>query len=285
MSAEPRVIDCLQLGQPRAIACWLIGDVIVDPGPESCLQNVLKGLDGIEPRAVLLTHIHLDHAGAAGTLARLYPNLQVYVHERGAPHMLDPSKLIASATRIYGEYMDVLWGKFEAVPEDRLTVLAGGETLSFDSAGSFEVLYTPGHAVHHVTYLRDEGTAFVGDVAATRPIEGGLVIPPTPPPDINLEDWQKSIELLRKHQPTTLAYTHYGSATDVEHHLDELSTTLTRWGELARDLDPDSWFLNVRAEMIHAGAGEDQLDHYLPQPTAQANYVGLRRYWDKRQAG
>jgi len=285
MSAEPRVIDCLQLGQPRAIACWLIGDVIVDPGPESCLQNVIAGLDGVEPRAVLLTHIHLDHAGAAGTLARMYPDLQVYVQERGAPHMLDPSKLIASATRIYGEYMDVLWGKFEAVPEDRLHVLSGGESLAFEGSGAYDVFYTPGHAVHHVSYLLDDGTAFVGDVAGSRPIEGGLVTPTTPPPDIDVPAWRQSISLLHELAPRRLAYTHYGSCTDVEHHLSEFSTTLARWAELARDRDPDGWFLQVRADLINAGAEEDQLDLYQPQPTAQANYAGLRRYWDKRQAG
>jgi glyoxylase-like metal-dependent hydrolase (beta-lactamase superfamily II) len=284
MTAQPRPIDCLQLGQPRAICCWQIGDVLVDPGPESCLKNVLEALDGVEPRVVLLTHIHLDHAGAAGTLARLYPNLQVYVHQRGAPHMLDPTKLLASATRIYGEYMDVLWGKFEAVPEDQLHVLSGGENLTLDGAGSFEVVYTPGHAVHHVTYLLDDGDAFVGDVAGTRPIEDGLVIPPTPPPDIDLPAWHRSISLLRERAPQRLAYSHWGSSTDVAEHLNQLDAVLARWGELARDLDVDSWFLQVRAEMIHAGAGEDQLDLYLPQETARANYAGLRRYWD-RQAG
>ncbi|MBO0768725.1 MAG: MBL fold metallo-hydrolase [Solirubrobacterales bacterium] len=282
---QPRPIDVLQLGLQRKICCWQIGDLLVDPGPESTLKNVLAALGGQVPRAVLLTHIHLDHAGAAGTLARLYPELQVYVHARGAKHMLDPSKLIASATRIYGEHMDTLWGKFEAVPEDRLHVLEGGETVE-----GFEVLYTPGHAVHHISYLSPDGQAFVGDVAGTRNEladgvrQSAVVLPPTPPPDIDPPVWQSSIEALRGRDLKRLYYTHYGVAEDVDAHLTQLSERLERWSGWARDYDKDEWCERVRAEMRSAGAGEDEVDYQTGPGALEANYGGLRRFWDKQGA-
>jgi glyoxylase-like metal-dependent hydrolase (beta-lactamase superfamily II) len=289
VAPEPRPIDVLQLGVQRAIACWQIGDLLVDPGPESTLKNVLAELDGLEPRAVLLTHIHLDHAGAAGTLSRMYPDLQVYVHARGARHMIDPSKLLASATRIYGDYMDVLWGTFEAVPEDRLHVLEGGERLDFGETGSFEVLYTPGHAVHHVSYLQENGTAFVGDVAGTRSrglddTQSSVVLPPTPPPDIDPPAWQASISALTERGLRRLNYTHWGSADDVDAHLTQLSERLTRWSEAAAAHDIDAWAEIARADMVEVGAGQAEIDYQLGPGGREANYGGLRRYWDT-QAG
>jgi glyoxylase-like metal-dependent hydrolase (beta-lactamase superfamily II) len=281
MAPEPRPIDVLQLGVQRAICCWQIGDVLVDPGPASTLPNVLAALDGLVPRAVLLTHIHLDHAAATGALARMYPELAVYVHERGAHHMIDPTKLIASATRIYGDYMDVLWGTFEPVPEDRVHVLGGGERLEFADAGAFDVLYTPGHAVHHVTYVQDDGTAFVGDVAGTRAPGSDVVLPPTPPPDINPPDWQASIAALRERELTRLNYTHWGCADDVEAHLTQLSERLERWAEAAREHDIDGWAEVARADMVAVGAGQSELDYQLGPGGREANYGGLRRYWDK----
>ncbi len=284
VSPNPRPIDVLQLGVQRAICCWQVGELLIDPGPESTLENVLAELDGVAPKAVLLTHIHLDHAGSAGTLARMYPGLPVYVHERGAPHLLDPSKLIASATRIYGDYMDVLWGKFEAVPEEQLQVLSGGETLEFGDDGSFEVLYTPGHAVHHVSYLGPDGGAFVGDVAGTRAPGSDVVLPPTPPPDINPPDWQRSIAALRERELTQLYYTHFGSAGDVDAHLGQLSERIDRWAEAARENDIDGWEAVARAEMVAAGADQSELDYQLGPGGREANYGGLRRYWDKQAA-
>jgi glyoxylase-like metal-dependent hydrolase (beta-lactamase superfamily II) len=282
MAPDPRPIDVLQLGVQRAICCWQVGELIVDPGPQSTLDNVLAKLDGLEPAAVLLTHIHLDHAAATGTLARMYPDLQVYVHERGAPHMLDPTKLLASATRIYGEYMDTLWGTFEPVPEAQLHVLSGGETLDFGENGSFDVLYTPGHAVHHVSYLRADGPAFVGDVAGTRAPGSDVVLAPTPPPDIDPPDWQESIALLRERAPNALHYTHFGVAEDVDAHLLQLSERIDRWAERARGHDLDAWVELTRTEMEEVGAGQGEIDYQLGPGAREANYGGLRRYWDKR---
>src|ERR1700730_14339443 len=153
----------MHLGRPRVIGCWQVGDVLIDPGPSSCLPNLLHALDGERPRALLLTHIHLDHAGATGSLVERWPELDVYVHELGAPHLADPSRLLKSAKRLYGDDMDRLWGEVLPVPKRNLRELRGGELLD----GDFEVAYTPGHASHHVSFLRS-GTAYVGDVAGVR---------------------------------------------------------------------------------------------------------------------
>ncbi len=161
----PGLIDLMHLGRERVIGCWKVGDLLVDPGPASCLHRLLEALGDEQPRALLLTHIHLDHAGAAGSLVARFPELEVYVHERGAPHLADPARLLDSARRLYGKDMDRLWGEVVPVPEDHIHVLHGGERL-FDDL--FEVVYTPGHASHHVSYLYEDGTAFVGDVGGVR---------------------------------------------------------------------------------------------------------------------
>ncbi len=225
-----RVIDLMHLGRERVIGCWQVGDVLIDPGPGSCLPVLLDALGDDQPRALLLTHIHLDHAGASGALVQRWPDLEVYVHERGARHMHDPSRLIDSARRLYGDDMDRLWGEMVPVPERNLTVLSGGERLL---DGAFEVAYTPGHASHHVSYLHD-GTAFVGDVGGVQIAPGSPSIPPTPPPDIDVEAWHESLELIRAWRPERLAMTHFGAAEDVDAQLAELEARLDEWAELAR---------------------------------------------------
>ena len=185
-----RVIDVEHLGRPHVIGCWEVDGMLVDPGPESSLHTLLEKLGDQRPEAILLTHIHLDHAAATGAMVARWPDLPVYVHERGAPHMIDPSRLLACAERLYGDKLEYLWGKIQPVPEANVTTLAGGETVR-----GMRVAYTPGHASHHVSYLHEEtGTAFVGDVAACRIPPTDLVIPPTPPPDIDVELWEESID-------------------------------------------------------------------------------------------
>src|ERR671923_2912711 len=153
-----RDIDVRHLGVPLVICCHELDDVIVDPGPESTLDTLLAELGDWRPRTILLTHIHLDHAGAAGALAQRWPDVEVWVHERGAPHLVDPSRLVASATRLYGDEFERLWGEVVPIPEGNLRVLSGGETI-----GPWHVEYTPGHASHHLSYLHEPtGTAFVG---------------------------------------------------------------------------------------------------------------------------
>ena len=199
------------------------GLTLIDPGPTSCLPALEAGLRdrGLtlrDVRTLLLTHIHLDHAGATGTIVERVPGIRVYVHERGAPHMIDPEKLLASATRLYGDQMDTLWGAFLPVPASQVTVLTGGERLN--SAGtSLRVAYTPGHAKHHVSFLDERaGMAYVGDTAGIR-ISGDYLLAPTPPPDIDIEAWQASLDVIDAWQPVSLFLTHFGPVTPARAHL------------------------------------------------------------------
>ena len=214
-----RAIDVRHMGNEKVICCWEVDGVLVDPGPQSTEATLLEALgDGFEPRAVLLTHIHFDHAGASGALVRRWPDLPVYVHEIGAPHMAAPERLVASAARLYGgeEGLARLWGEVVPVPERNLNVLSGGETV----LGDFRVEYTPGHASHHVSYLHEPtGTALVGDVAGVRIPPAAYVLAPTPPPDIDVEAWERSIDVVAGWRPATLALTHFGRVDDVGPHL------------------------------------------------------------------
>jgi len=269
-------IDLLHLGRPRVICCWRVDDVLIDPGPGSCLPTLLEGLGEARPRALLLTHIHLDHAGASGALARRWPDLEVYVHERGAPHLIDPSRLFESARRLYGDDMDRLWGEMLPVPESRLRILTGGESVL---DGAFDVAYTPGHASHHVSYLHD-GTAFVGDTGGVRITPPTLTVAPTPPPDIDVEAWHESIERIRRWSPKRLAITHFGASEDVEGQLDEVGRRLDQFAELARDSDSDTFIATVR-RTIEADVGSQLLSAYEQAAPPDQLYAGLERYWRK----
>ena len=224
-----RPIDVLHLGRPHVICCWEVDGVLVDPGPESSHENLVAALDGEEPRAILLTHIHLDHAAATGALVRRWPGVEVYVHERGAPHLIDPSRLLASAERLYGDQMQRLWGEIVPVPEANVTSLSGGETVH-----GMRVAYTPGHASHHVCYLHEEtGTAFVGDVAAVLIPGTDLIVPPTPPPDIDIETWLDSIGIVEGWRPERLGLTHWGPIEDPGPHLAAVRERLREEAESA----------------------------------------------------
>lgn len=273
----PRLIELHHLGHERVIGCWQVGDVVIDPGPSSCLPALLEALGDERPRALLLTHIHLDHAGASGSLVERWPDLEVYVHERGAPHMIDPTRLLDSAQRLYGADMDRLWGEFKPVPESSVHVLRGGERVIDER---FEVAYTPGHASHHVSYLCD-GTAFVGDVGGVRITSETITIPPTPPPDIDVEAWLQSIDLIRGWAPERLAMTHFGGSEDVESQLDELTERLTRWSLLARERD-EAGFIAAIQEEIAPEASDEVAQAYTQAAPPEQLYAGLRRYWRKR---
>ena len=271
-----RLIDVMHLGVPRVIGAWLVDGVVIDPGPTSTLDTLLEGLDGERPRALLLTHIHLDHAGASGSLVQRWPDLEVYVHERGARHLADPERLLKSARMLYGDDMDRRWGDMVPVPEDNLRVLHGSESL-FD--GEFEVAYTPGHASHHVSYLHD-GTAFVGDTGGVR-IGGRLTLPPSPPPDIDVEKWHASIERIAAWKPERLVQTHFGASEDPEAQLAELSARLDDWAARAREQDLDQFVAGVREE-ISGNAEEELLEAYEQAAPPDQLYAGLERYWRKR---
>lgn len=271
-----RVIDVMHLGRPRVIGCWEVGEVLVDPGPTSCLPTLLGALDGWRPEALLLTHIHLDHSGASGALVRMWPDLEVYVHQRGAPHLVDPSRLLASAQRLYGDDMDRLWGEVVPVPEANLRVLTGGETVR----DGFEVAYTPGHASHHVSYLH-QGTAFVGDVAGVRITPEALTIPPTPPPDIDVEAWRDSLDRIRAWSPDRLAFTHFGAAENVEAQLEEVGRRLDQWAARAREQDRDRFIAGVVGE-LESAVDPQSVAAYIQAAPPEQLYAGLSRYWRKR---
>jgi glyoxylase-like metal-dependent hydrolase (beta-lactamase superfamily II) len=274
-----QLIDVMHLGRPRVIGAWLVDDVVIDPGPTSCLETLLAGLGDTRPRALLLTHIHLDHAGSSGSLVQRWPDLEVYVHERGARHMVSPERLVESARMLYGDDMDRLWGDMLPVPEANLRVLAGDETL-FD--GAFEVAYTPGHANHHVSFLHTtDGVAFVGDVGGVRIDGEPLTIPPSPPPDIDVEKWHASIERIAAWKPRRLVMTHFGSSDDVDAQLSELGERLDAFAAIARDSDRESFVAHVRAEVAERMDSETAAAYEQAAPPDQL-YAGLERYWRKQ---
>jgi glyoxylase-like metal-dependent hydrolase (beta-lactamase superfamily II) len=285
------------LQRPRVIACAVLhgagGAAVVDPGPSSTLPVFRRelrdaGLAIADITTILLTHIHLDHAGATGTLVRENPRIRVYVHERGAPHMAEPSKLIASASRLYGDAMDRLWGEFAPVPASAMTALAGGERI--EAGGRrFDVEYTPGHASHHVSYFSgDTGIAFVGDTAGIKTQPQAFVLPPTPPPDIDLELWRASLDRIESRRPDTLFLTHFGPASPTGPHLTELREHLALAARLveeslAREEDDtarETWFAEqVRRELRRMSDSEQR--SYEVAARFDLSWRGLARYFRK----
>lgn len=274
-------IDLHHLGRPHVIGSWMVGDVLIDPGPESCQQTLLDGLAGRVPRVIAITHIHLDHAGGTGALLRdHFPDAEVWVHERGARHMVDPSKLLASAGRLYGEHMERLWGEVVPVPAERIRSLSGGEALD-----GFAVAYTPGHASHHVSYLhKSSGTAFCGDVAGVRIERDTPVLAPTPPPDIDLLAWRASLDAIESWAPVALVPTHFGRYEDVSEHLRELRSSLDRMERLARAGDEQAMAVALRERLRDADAGEDTIAAYEQAMPPDQTYAGMKRYLEKSSA-
>lgn len=271
-----QLIDLEHLGRRRVIGACLLGDVLIDPGPQSCMRTLLEALDGRVPRVIALTHIHLDHAGATGSLLARFPQAEVWVHERGAPHLIDPAKLLASAGRLYGADMDRLWGEVLPVPADRVRSLAGGERID-----GFEVLYTPGHASHHVAYLHlQSGAAFCGDLAGVRIAPGAPVLAPTPPPDIDLPLWRASLQALEDWQPKSVIATHFGAHEDVAAHLKAIRESLGEMERLARDDDLGRFEEELRRQ-ISARANEELALAYQQAMPLQQCYMGLRRYIER----
>jgi len=291
-------IDLQFRGSPRVIATALLngpdGLTLIDPGPTSCLPALEaglrdRGLSLRDVRTLLLTHIHLDHAGATGTIVERVPDIRVYVHERGATHMIDPEKLLASVTRLYGDQMDAIWGAFQPVPASQVTALAGGERLEAGGT-SIRVAYTPGHAKHHVSFLDERsGMAYVGDTGGLR-IVGDYLLAPTPPPDIDIEAWQESLNLIDAWRPVSLFLTHFGSITPARAHLARFRTTLTQQAEAVRlalqEGGTEEAKIRAFVERMRAAAREA-----LPEREATATelaapfdqlWQGLARYWQKK---
>jgi glyoxylase-like metal-dependent hydrolase (beta-lactamase superfamily II) len=293
-------IDTHWIGRPNAVASALLRSpghrALIDPGPASTLEALRAGLlaQGLQVAdldAILLTHIHLDHAGATGALVKENPRLAVYVHTRGAPHLRDPGKLLDSARRLWGDELPRLFGNTLPVPAENLHILAGGETLRLGTR-ELGVAYTPGHAAHHISYFDEaDGTAFVGDTGGIRIRNGPYILPATPPPDINLELWDESFATILAHRPTKLFLTHFGYAENPAEHLDAFRERLHRWTDAAAralknnadDAAASRDFTEMaRAELVRAMSQTDA-DHYAFTAGLDLSFLGLARYIRKRE--
>jgi glyoxylase-like metal-dependent hydrolase (beta-lactamase superfamily II) len=299
LAAGISYLDLNFQGTPRIIATVVLqgpgGVALIDPGPSTTLPTLRQelGRSGIsmgDVTALVLTHIHLDHAGATGTLVRERPGLQVYVHQKGAPHMIDPERLLASATRLYGDAMDRLWGEVRPVPPDAIVALAGGEQLKLGGR-ELQVAYTPGHASHHVSYFNaDASIAFVGDTTGIKMTPAAYVLPATPPPDIDLELWDASLARIEAWHPETMLLTHFGPAAPCGPHITEfrdhlaLTADLVR-ASLARDEDDESrqaWFTAQLRLELRRRLGEGEAHAYEVAGPFDLNWRGLARYLRKK---
>ena len=292
-------LDLEFLGVARVIATVAIhgadGVALIDPGPSSTLPKLRAelgraGIAVADLSAILLTHIHLDHAGATGTLVHENPKLRVYVHEKGAPHLVAPEKLIASATRLWGDEMDRLWGEFRPVPAQALIVLRGEERLRAGGR-DLDVAYTPGHASHHVSYFSaDSGIAFVGDTAGIRRGDAGFVLPPAPPPDIDLELWRESLKRIGDWGAATIFVTHFGAYSPVATHLTEMADHLELVAGLVKaslvregsDEERESWFTDELRRELRRRMNEADAQAYEVAGPFYLSWRGLARYWRKR---
>ena len=292
-------IDLRFRGEPQVIATAVLdvpgGVALVDPGPSSCLEELrgslrAHGAEVSDIQSILLTHIHLDHAGSTGSLVREHPGIRVFVHERGARHMIDPSRLLDSARRLYGTDMGRLWGEFLAVPAANVHALRGGEEIT---AGErcFEVACTPGHASHHVCYYdRASGMAFVGDTAGIRIGRSNYVMPPTPPPDIDLEAWERSLQVIHGWRPATLFVTHFGPHDGAAPHLETFREALAEFSRVVRESLDRPGTDEERIARFEAEVGRRLRQHLAPADGARYEraapvdlcWLGLARYWRKR---
>ena len=295
-------VDLRFLGRPGIIATAILhgtaGVALVDPGPSTSLAHLTteltrKGITFEDVRHLLITHIHLDHAGASGSILEAHPHIEVVVHERGAPHMADPAKLLGSAGRLYGQDMERLWGDVKPVDAARLKVVSGGETLTV-AGREVKVAYTPGHASHHVSYLDTaSGVAFVGDTAGIRRGDGAYVMPPTPPPDIDIEAWHESEKTILAWDPDTLFLTHFGPSAGARQHLQAMFGSLSDWSRIVRRLiadearseeDRQAAFVHDVYADIRRQVGEQEADNYVRAGGLGYSWQGLARYWRKRTA-
>jgi glyoxylase-like metal-dependent hydrolase (beta-lactamase superfamily II) len=295
------VLDLNWMGRPHSIGAVLLETgshyAILDPGPASTLETLRaqllsRGLSVSDLEAILLTHIHLDHAGATGTLLRENPNLRIFVHNKGAAHLVDPSKLLASAGRLWGDELPRLFGETLGVPEQNIQILDGGETLSVGTR-KINVIYTPGHASHHVTYFDEqEGVAFAGDTAGIRIANGPYIMPATPPPDIDLGVWEQSFAAILDRRPSKLFVTHFGYAENPEKHIADFRERLHLWADITEKTLQSTSDLEVALQSFLEQTQAEMLEYLSPADAEQhaftaglpLSFLGLARHIRKRRA-
>ena len=273
-------LDLLHLERERVIGAYLVdtaeGPALFDCGPATCVHTLEqrlreRGLALADLRHLLLSHVHLDHAGAAGVLVREHPTLQLHVSEVGAPHLVDPSRLERSARRLYGDEFDHLWGELVPVPEANVHAVG-------DRVVGLECFPSPGHASHHVCYLGGDGTLYAGDAAGVRVQPSRFVLPPTPPPEFDLRTWESTLDEIERRAPARLALIHFGVACDVDRHLAELRERLREWTErVGAGASQDEF---VRAGLAELGDDRPQYEQAMP---LWQSYAGLKRYWEKQR--
>jgi glyoxylase-like metal-dependent hydrolase (beta-lactamase superfamily II) len=292
-------LDLNWTGRPRSIAAALLESgghhAIIDPGPASTLEALRarlfdQGLSINDLDAVLLTHVHLDHAGATGSLVRENPALPVYVHSKGAPHLADPSKLLASAGRLWGDDLPRLFGETLSVPLQNLHILEGGESLPIGN-GKLDILYTPGHAGHHVTYFDPQGgVAFVGDTAGIRIANGPYIMPATPPPDIDLAIWEQSFGSILNRRPARLFLAHFGFAENPAEHIAKFRDRLHLWAAITEKILQSATDETAALQSFLAQT-QAEMSKYLPPADAEQHsftaglplsFLGLARHIRKR---
>jgi len=288
------------LGEGEIIGSYLLAGAnelaIVDPGPGSVIDSLLASIRevGFEPQDVthiLATHVHLDHAGATGSLVKQMPRAQVYVHGLGAPHLLDTTKVVASASRIFGERMKLLWGEIEPTPEERLRIIEDGDILNV-AGRRLEVHYAPGHAIHHVIFFDvHSGELFAGDVAGVRLPGVDYVRPPTPPPDLDLEAWSESINLLKRLRADVLYIGHFGAIKEIDSQLERLSAKLYAWGDFVlaamRSGKQEAEIIEMliehtRPELLKVAGDAHALQRYELATNYPMTAQGYMRYWKKK---
>jgi glyoxylase-like metal-dependent hydrolase (beta-lactamase superfamily II) len=278
-------IDLRHQGVARVVGVYLVetadGPALFDCGPSTCIGELEAGVEACglalgDVRHLLLSHIHLDHAGAAGTLVRRHPGLQVHVSEIGAPHLVDPSRLERSARRLYGESFDALWGALEPVPEENVHAV-GDEVLGL------ACFRTPGHASHHVSYLDRDGTLYAGDAAGVRILPGTHVLPVSPPPDVDVDAWDETIAEIERRAPERLALVHFGVADDVGRHLEELRDRLHLWSDrVACGMGQEEFVAQAQRELGDV-EGKTAFERWQLAGPFWQSYGGLARYWQKKR--
>ncbi len=290
------------IGQPGIIATGLLhgrsGIAVIDPGPTTCLATLkselaARGYSTADIRWILITHVHLDHAAATGSLLTECPNARVIVHERGAPHLVDPSKLVSSATRLYGDDMERLWGEIIPVPAANIDVIGDGAEMEI-AGHDVDIAYTPGHAWHHISFfVRGANVAFVGDTAGISRPHGRIVLPPTPPPDIDLEAWHASTERILSWHPDVLFLTHFGPQSSPRVHFQDMWKRMDDWSAkvqatLAQDLTDEQradHFMKTVTDEILRSTGADEAAAYSRAGRFDFSWTGLARYWRKKNDG